>query len=110
MHKDSSAKYYQDHKERLQKRLVKNVKVFLKEKKKKSNKMCVNDIKISLKMKNKRWLSVEKVLQNEKHPLTLISTLYKKLFDCKFIFYGNCNKLFLFGCFFGQMNTFFSVK
>ena len=77
MHKDSSAKYYQDHKERLQKRLVKNIKVFLKEKKKKSNKMCVNDI---------------------------------KLFDCKFIFYGNCNKLFLFGCFFGQMNTFFFSK
>ena len=32
MSQDSSAKYYQDNKERLQKKLVKDVKVFLKKK------------------------------------------------------------------------------
>ena len=35
MPKDSLAKYYQNNKERLQKKLVKNIKVFLKKKKKK---------------------------------------------------------------------------
>ena len=35
MSKNSSAKYYQDNKERLQKKLVKDIKVFLKKKKKK---------------------------------------------------------------------------
>ena len=44
--KNSSAKYYQDNKERLQKkRLVKDIKVFLK-KKKKSDNMVANDTKI----------------------------------------------------------------
>ena len=35
MSKNSSAKYYQDNKEKLQKKLVKDIKVFLKKKKKK---------------------------------------------------------------------------
>ena len=34
MFKDSSAKYYQDNKEKLLKKLVKDIKVFLKKKKK----------------------------------------------------------------------------
>ena len=34
MFKDSSAKYYQDNKEKLPKKLVKDIKVFLKKKKK----------------------------------------------------------------------------
>ena len=34
MSKNLSAKYYQENKERLQKKLVKNVKIFLKKKKK----------------------------------------------------------------------------
>ena len=38
MSKDSSAKYYQDNKERLQKRLVKGMKVFPKKTKKKATK------------------------------------------------------------------------
>ena len=42
--KDSLAKYYQDNKEKLQRRLVKD-KVFLKKKKKTCNKMGMNDIK-----------------------------------------------------------------
>ena len=35
MSKDSSTKYHQDNKERLQKKLIKNIKVFLKKKKRK---------------------------------------------------------------------------
>ena len=53
-------KYYQEHKERLQKKLVKNIKIFLKKKKKKSSNMVVNVTKISQKMKNKSLLSIEK--------------------------------------------------
>ena len=41
MSKNSSAKYYQDNKERLQKKLVKDIKVFLKKKKKKSCNMVM---------------------------------------------------------------------
>ena len=37
MFKDSLAKYYQNNKERLQKKLVKDIKVFLNKKKKKSD-------------------------------------------------------------------------
>ena len=48
-----SAKYYQENKERLQKRLAKDIKIFLKKKKKKSGNMVVNITKISQKMKNK---------------------------------------------------------
>ena len=39
MSKDSSAKYYQNNKERLQKMVEKGIKVFLKKKKEKSNNM-----------------------------------------------------------------------
>ena len=57
---DSSAKYYQNNKERLQKNLVKDIKVFLKKKKKESNNMVMSDTKIYQKMKNKCFLSIEK--------------------------------------------------
>ena len=50
--------YYQENKERLQKNLVKDIKIFLK--KKKSDNMVVNDTKISQKMKTKSLLSIEK--------------------------------------------------
>ena len=51
MSKDSSAKYYQDNKERIQRKPVKAMKVFLKKKNKKSDNMVVKDIKIYQKMK-----------------------------------------------------------
>ena len=44
--KNLSAKYYQENKERLQKKLEKGIKIFLKKKKKKSYNMVVNDTKI----------------------------------------------------------------
>ena len=60
MSKNSSAKYYQDNKEKLQKKLVKDIKVFLKKKKKKNDGMIVKDTEIYQKMKNKSWLGIEK--------------------------------------------------
>ena len=60
MSKDSLAKYYQNIKERKQKMLVENIKVFLKKKTRKSNNMVMNDTKTYLKMKNKALLSIEK--------------------------------------------------
>ena len=56
MSKDLSGKYYQNNKERLQKKLVKDIKVFLKKKKKKSDNMVMNNTKIYQKMKNKSLL------------------------------------------------------
>ena len=56
MSKNSSAKYYRDNKERLQKEVKKDIKIFLKKKKKRNKNMVVNDIKIYQKMKNKVYL------------------------------------------------------
>ena len=60
MSKNLSAKYYQENKERLQKKLVKDIKIFLKKRKKKSDNMLMNVTKIFQKMKNKSLLSIEK--------------------------------------------------
>ena len=46
MSKDSSAKYYQDNLETLQKKLMKDIKVFLKKKKEKRDNMVVSDAKV----------------------------------------------------------------
>ena len=62
MSKDSSAKYYQSNKEKLQKKLAKYIEVFIKKKTKKTKNMVVNDTKISKNnMKNKSLLSIEKI-------------------------------------------------
>ena len=53
MSENLSAKYCQENKERLQKKLEKDTKIFLKKKKKKSDNMVVNIAKISQKMKKK---------------------------------------------------------
>ena len=67
MFKTLSAKYYQENKERLQKKLAKDIKIFLKKKKKKSGNMVVNVTKISQMMKNKSLLSIEKkIIEREK--------------------------------------------
>ena len=60
MSKDLSAKYYENNKERIQKKLVKDIKIFLRKIKKKSNNMVVNDTKIYLNMKKKSLLSIIK--------------------------------------------------
>ena len=54
MCKDLLAEHYQNNKERLQKKIVKDVKTFLKKKKKKSDNMVENGTKISQQMKNKK--------------------------------------------------------
>ena len=60
MSKDSSGKYYQNNKERLQKKLVKDIKVFIKKKKKKSGNVVLSDTKIYQNMKNECLLIIEK--------------------------------------------------
>ena len=60
MPKNLSAKYYQENKERLQKKLVKDIKIFLKKKKKKNENMVVSITKISQKKKDISFLSLEK--------------------------------------------------
>ena len=60
MSKNLSAKYYQENKERLQeKKLVKDIKIFLRKKKKKSDNTVRDNTKIYQKMKNKSLLSLE---------------------------------------------------
>ena len=60
MSKNLSARYYQENKERLRKKVMKDIKIFSKKKKKKSGNVVMNVTKISQKMKSKRLLSVEK--------------------------------------------------
>ena len=77
MSKDSSVKYCQNNKERLQKKARERYQSISEKEKKKSNNMVVNYTKIYEKMKNKSLLSIEKN----------IVKLEKKLYyDCKKIF------------------------
>ena len=62
MLKKSTANYYRENKERLKKKLVKDIKIFLRKKKNKSNDVVANVTKISQKMKSKYLLSIEKNL------------------------------------------------
>ena len=59
MSKNSSAKYYQNNKERLQKKSRERYQSLSIEEKKESDNMVVNDTKIYPKMKNKSLLSIE---------------------------------------------------
>ena len=52
--KTLSAKYYQENRKALQKKLVKDIKIFLKKKRKKNSNMVVNVTKVSQKVKNNR--------------------------------------------------------
>ena len=52
-------------------KLVKDIKVFLKEKKKKSNNMFLNDTKIYQKIKNKSVFSIEKKNYNTRKNVLL---------------------------------------
>ena len=62
MSKTLTAKYYRENKERLQKKLAKDIKIFLKSKKEKIDNVVMIVIKISQKMKNKSLLSTEKYI------------------------------------------------
>ena len=72
MSKSLSATFYQENKERLQKKLEKNIKIFLKKKKKKRDNMVANVTKISQKMKKKSLLTIVKIY-NEKKCLFIIT-------------------------------------
>ena len=61
MFRNLSAKYYQENKEKLEKNLLKNIKIFLNKKNKKKNDITVlNVTKISLKMEKINWRNIEK--------------------------------------------------
>ena len=62
MSEDLSAKYYQNNKERLQKKLVNDIKESLSKEEKKSDNMVVSDTKIYQKLRNKNFLSIEKYI------------------------------------------------
>ena len=69
--------FFQEGKERLQKKPVRDIKIFLKKKKKKIDNMVVNATKIFQKMKKINWLSIEQnIIKCEK---TLYYN-YKKVF------------------------------
>ena len=76
MSKDYSAKYYQNDKERLLKKLVKDIKVYLKKNMIQSNNMVMIDKKISQKMKNKSLLSIKKYYNMRKKCLIIIIKNY----------------------------------
>ena len=79
MSKILSTTYYQENNERLQKKLPKDIKIFLMKKKKKSSNIVVNVSKISHKMKNKS-LSIQKT-QNKKKCLIVKSNDLKSYFE-----------------------------
>ena len=62
MSKNLSGKYYQENKERLQKKACERYQNLSKEEKEKNNNMVVNVTKISQRMKNKSLFSIEKIL------------------------------------------------
>ena len=60
MYKLLSAKYYQENKERLQKKALERYQNLSKEEKEKNHNMVVKVTKISQKMKKRNWLSIDK--------------------------------------------------
>ena len=71
MSKILSAEYFQQNKERLQKKLAKDIKIFLM--KKKSSNMVVNFTNISHKMENKSLLGIAKYIESERKCLFIKS-------------------------------------
>ena len=67
MSKNLSAKYYQQIKERLQKKACEKYQNLSKEEKEKKDNIVVNVTKISQKMKKTNWSSIEKnIIEREK--------------------------------------------
>ena len=60
MFKNSSAKYYQNNKEKPRKNICERYQSISKEEKEKGNKMVMKNTKIYLKLKNKSLLSMKK--------------------------------------------------
>ena len=78
--RDPSAKYYQNNKEKLVKKACEIHQSRSKEKKiEKIDNMVVNDTKIYQEMKNKNFLSIKKILKNQKKcPIVIIRNYYFK--------------------------------
>ena len=66
--------FFQEGKERLQKKPLRDIKIFLKKKKKKIDNMVANAPKIFQKMKKINWLSIEQniIKCEKKHFITII--------------------------------------
>ena len=82
MSKNLSAKYYQENKEKLQKKLVKGIKIFLKKKNKKKRQYGrANITKIAQRiMKSKSLLSIEKyIIESEKMLYNFLTFFNKSL-------------------------------
>ena len=62
MFKNLSAKYYQENKERLQKKLVTDIEIFLRNKMNKSSNIVVIFTKIFQKMKRKKLVEYAKII------------------------------------------------
>ena len=60
--KNLSDNFYQENKERLRKKLVKDIKTFLRKKGEKTDNIVVSNTKSYQKMRNKNLLSIEKTL------------------------------------------------
>ena len=88
MSQDSSDKYYQNNKERLQRNLVNDWKFFLKKEKKTSDNMVLNNTKVYQKVKNESLLVIEKKI------MKWAKTTY---YNCKkLLFFSKNNKVFKF--------------
>ena len=66
------SKYYQDNKIRLQKSLIKGIKVFLKKKNEKKQQYGCKRYKNLSEDENKSWLSIEKHKLRKKHLVVII--------------------------------------
>ena len=66
MSKNLSAKYYQENKERLQKKLVKDIKILLKKKMKKKWQYGCEHYKNLLEDEKQKLVEYKKILQNKK--------------------------------------------
>ena len=78
MSENLSAKYYQENKERQQKKLVKDIKIFLKKKKKKSESMILN-VNVSSEIRNKSLSSIKKIYHRMRKKCLII--IMRNYFD-----------------------------
>ena len=80
MSKNLPAKYTKEDKEILQKKLVKDIKIFLKKRNRKSSNMVVNVTKISQKMKIKNLFSIERNIIELEETLYSFFSFFSKVF------------------------------
>ena len=95
MSKNLWAKYQQENRERLQKKLDQNLPKEGKEKKQQHGREPYKTLSKNKEKRKKNWLSIEKILQNEKKCFIIIIRKYFHL-EILLLYKGKCKKLFLF--------------